>query len=90
LVKFVEIWYILSRFGILYQEKSSNPVSQSQKLPVRQKSHSPIWLSMHLYCATKGKLKHFSLEVFAENCLKSHKIVIITSPPRYTITALHI
>jgi hypothetical protein len=26
LVKFVEIWYILSRFGILYQDKSGSPV----------------------------------------------------------------
>jgi hypothetical protein len=25
MVKFVEIWYILSRFGILCQEKSGNP-----------------------------------------------------------------
>jgi hypothetical protein len=28
LVYFVVIWYIFSRFGILYQEKSGNPESQ--------------------------------------------------------------
>jgi hypothetical protein len=29
LVKFVEIWYIMSRFGILYQGKSGNPASEA-------------------------------------------------------------
>jgi hypothetical protein len=28
LVQFVLIWHIFSRFGILYQEKSGNPVQQ--------------------------------------------------------------
>jgi hypothetical protein len=31
LEKFLVIWYIFSRFGILYQEKSGNPALQSNK-----------------------------------------------------------
>jgi hypothetical protein len=28
-IQFVVIWYILSRFGILYQEKSGNPATHT-------------------------------------------------------------
>jgi hypothetical protein len=35
LVYFVVIWYIFPRFGILYREKSGNPVPNSRKVDVR-------------------------------------------------------
>jgi hypothetical protein len=31
LVYFVGMWYIFPRFGILYQEKSGNPVDEEEK-----------------------------------------------------------
>jgi hypothetical protein len=34
LVYFVVIWYIFPRFGILYQEKSGNPVANDEKYTV--------------------------------------------------------
>jgi hypothetical protein len=37
LVNFVFIWYILSGFGIMYQEKSGNPGAQEAKTGLKQK-----------------------------------------------------
>jgi hypothetical protein len=42
LVYFVVIWYIIPRFGMLYQEKSGNPVCKSHEC----KSHACKWLQL--------------------------------------------
>jgi hypothetical protein len=39
LVYFVVIWYILPRFGILYQEKSGNPVDMLYDLSGKDNCH---------------------------------------------------
>jgi hypothetical protein len=53
LVYFVVIWYIFSHFGILYEEKSSNPV-----LPMYVEWNKWPWILVILFTVDKSSIKN--------------------------------